>query len=305
MSNTQYFLGWEVKLNGSKKTELFLREQIISKEVLEHKAISSGTYLELNFDDSGKLENAVAHSPDGPITDSFTNDVKKGKQRFVDYPVNTPHEFVPDKKGINYIGGEPPKYFVMPSTSSGLPVQYLGMLNHHDPAFGWILEFDLHLVCPIFLGFPELWVDYSDPFKPVILRDKKITAESSSFAYTTESEIVFNKIDFSTKPWPTLPYGGHSGVASWVQMPNIPVCPKSGEPMKLVCQLGDADLFLYQQGEEIKSVIPTTLRHNFEIDEDRSYLQDYLEKMNFWSSGDLYVHYCPASKVARYLIQNT
>lgn len=300
MDRKQYFLGWEVELIGDERTERFLRAQIVS----ENTAKGLGRFLELTFDENGKLIAAVYVNEDGPDAESYKSALDSGKQLFAEYPLNKVFEFVPDPEGINRIGGETPQNFVIPKTSSGFPVQYIGMLNHHDPAFGEILEFDLHLVCPIYLGFPELWVDYSDSTHPVIFGDEEVLASSSSFDFDENTEIVFEEITFSTQPWPSERFGGHTGAATWIQGPDIPVCPKSGEPMQLICQLGDGDL-MWKDDKPPKSVIPNTKRHNVELSEENSYLARYIEKMDFWGSGDLYVFYCPGSKVVRYLIQNT
>lgn len=311
----QYFLSIDVELDGSEKAQRFLQDQIVSEDIA--KRDGNGFYLELVFDDSGKLVDAANYDLEliKAIEEEGEDDfdeaiyrwmyedaVAEGSMRYVDYPVNNVYEFVPDAEGIHCLGGEPSASLVMPSTSPGFPVQYLGCLNSEDTAFSSLIEFDFHLMCPIFCSFREFWVDYSNPTSPLVFDEVGMTTESAIVPLTPETHIVFEKIAFNTKPWPIDSHGGHTGLATWIQEPDIPVCPKTGDLMKPLCVLG-TDM---RSDRDIVPVIPKIATHNVQNLEEDDYLyRTYLNKMTFCGGGYLYVYYCPNSKLARYTTQST
>lgn len=51
----------------------------------------------------------------------------------------------------NFVGGEPDCRLKLPILSVGYPIPYLGLLNHRDPAYSTLLEFDLHLFVRYFI----------------------------------------------------------------------------------------------------------------------------------------------------------
>lgn len=301
MSTKQYLIDTEVSFDGEKQTENFIQAQLVSEHDGKAGVEMGLSVIEVIYDDSGKIMHAKDIAKDPPFREDWYDDnVKLGKQFYVDYPVNKPYEFVPDENGLNYLGGEVPDKFVMPKSSSDNTFQYLGLLNHKDPAFSSLLDFDMHLVAPIFTNFYEgLWLDYADPMEPKLMNSDAVHDEYPDYQWKTDSEIVFHKKAFSTQAWPSSSHHGRTGVPVWVQGPEIPVCPKSGETMKLICELSDGHV-----DSDFRSVIPTTLRHNisFEDQRDRS---DSIAKMDFWGMGSLYVFYCPTSKIAHVFIQST
>jgi len=245
----------------------------------------SSSYTKLTYDTKGKLAEAkMVFNNDDQLDDIQLK--KSGKHIYKKYPVKNPSEFVHNTKGLNYLGGKPPKEFSLPTINSGHPFQYLGMLNSKDATFN--LKHDLHLVCPIYLGFNGLWLDYKDPLAPKVVNNEDMSKATNIYGLQTDHKIVYNKIRFSTKPWPAASrHGGHTGVPTWIQSPESPINPKTSQIMELICQLGDADLSVSSIAG--KSIIPKKSKRNFVLEED--YLNEDVSEMRFWGSGDLYVFY--------------
>jgi len=64
---------------------------------------------------------------------------------------------------------------------------------------------------------------------------------------------------------------GICGQPDWLQEAEIPTCPKSGKPMKFLCQLGSFS--------EIKSTFSNIVSTDG--------MAQYFEKLNFWCDGNL------------------
>ena len=265
---TQYFIGWEFMLNGTKDSDAELRGSHVSKAV----AMSSHSYTELRFEDNGTLVDGAIYSDGKPETEGglflgMQNRLKEGKHSYQEYELKHPHEFILDKNGINYLGGKPPVNFSVPKPSSGFPVQYLGLLNRKDSSFN--LAQDLHLVAPLLFDWTDsLWLDYKNPLSPIIINDDAIPIEARIDNLEGVGEFSFEKINFSTSPWPVPKMDeelGNNGVPTWVQYPEFQNSPTTGLPMDFVCQLWGIPKF----------------------------------------DGCIYVFYCRESKVVCYLYQGT
>jgi len=301
MSIKQYLLDTEIRFSGDEPSESFIKAQCVS-EPDAHAGIEMGlAVLETIYDASGKLTQ-VTEITKKPVfgPDWYTEAVTSGKQQWIDCPVNKPYEFIPDAAGINHLGGEVPVGFVMPKSSDANTFQYLGMLNCEDRAFKDLIDFDMHLVAPIFTNFYEgMWLDYADPNAPYLMNGEAVHDEYPDIIFESDSEIVFAKTPFSTKAWPSPSHDGRSGVAEWVQGPYFPTCPKTGEDMKLICQLS-----YKAHNTEHETLIPNTIRHNIKFDHGKDY-SDSIAWMDFWGWGTLYIFYSPTAKISYSFIQST
>ena len=199
------------------------------------------------------------------------------------------YEFKESKKGIHQIGGKKPNELKYPENNFISSFQYLGLINNKDQAFNW-LPFKLHLICPIYLNIEEVILDYTNELEPKIITPKETAKIDSEFLeLTKDSYIEFEsrKIELTkSDEIDDMECIGISNKPFQVQDLEIPRCPKSGKEMKFVCQL-------MTFGE-----IPVKEK-NFETDEE------YLEHMNFWCDGSLFVFCEPNSKTVGYFIQNT
>ncbi len=198
-------------------------------------------------------------------------------------------ELVENEGGKHQIGGKKPNELNYPKNNFIANFQYLGFLDNSDKNFNW-LPFKLHLIYPIYTNAEELILDYTNEVKPVIIYPESSDQIDSEFTeLTTDSYIEFDsrKIKLvKTYEIDDMNCIGVSNIPFEIQELDVPVCPKSGNIMRFVCQL-------MTFGE-----IPVKIR-NVESDYDE------LSFMNFWSDGSLFVFCEPEAKTVCYFIQNT
>lgn len=288
----QYLSGWEVTLDGQEHCRSFVKTQIVSEQTIKN----IDTFIELTFGENDLLKQVKLYSDGAELTSGSLFDNLKieealGKFEYQDYPINNVYSLELSKTGLNYLGGEPTNNFEMPPSQCIGSFQYLGLISHQDTAFNW-LPFDLHLVCPIYLDIDKVWLDYSNPLKPVIINKEEIDNVGSGYDdLKDDSFVIFEKKNFQSNKIKHLEYDiGLSGIPNWIQYPEIPFCPKSGKPMKFLLQLGD------YAGVKV-------LKTNVNPEDD--WYKTYFEEMNFWGDGDLFVFFEPETKIACYFIQNT
>lgn len=216
-----------------------------------------------------------------------------------------PHQLsflVPEEAGTSnsHLGGAPPPDFIMPgSPGIAAPFQYIGQIGN-DILSKKLPMPALHLVYPLFTTIPDyLFLDYANPNQPVVIdgfelleypygewasgsihQFKKIPVQSLPIAEVEEEE------ELTFDYW----HYGYAGLPNWVQYPQVPYCPKSGERMEFICQI---DTF-----GEIE-----TLESDLAFAGD--YFDQYSKHLNFWGDGCLFVFMHPETRVVGYLIQNT
>ena len=294
----QYFLEIDHPLDGSPESH----RRLEAKHVSEGVAKFGYEFWALHYDAKDRLIEICQYIEDHRLPEhtyeaSRQKVVEAKKHVYHDYKFLQPYEFVPNKKGINHIGGAPPCGFVVPQSSSGLSFQYLGLLSRSDSAFD--LQHDLHLVYPLFVGFHvTVWLDYKKPLAPVIMNDDKVS--DLSFDDLNEGDsITLVPMPFKTVSWPTMSrHGGHTGMPRWIQEPQVPTCPKTKEPMTLVAQLGDGEL---SAQESKKSVIPKKIVRTEDFGKF-SFTED-IETIP--GDGDLFIFFCKKSRIACYFYQGT
>ncbi|MBL7838145.1 MAG: hypothetical protein JNM67_11560 [Bacteroidetes bacterium] len=283
-----FLAGWEVHLNGDQLCENFIATQITDKKTAQSFFIS----LELIFENE-KLTKAYQYENYGTLEKSIrelANDETDLTYRQIEqFEENKLLYLSEDDEGIHQIGGEKPINFQIPKCSCKAPFQYLGFINHTDKYFSW-LPFNVNLTCPIYLNFDKVFLDYSDPDRPILINKEEVESAGTSYEddLNENTEIVFNEMKFNFYEEGEFTGSNIAGIPNWIQYPDIPVCPVSGNRMKFLCQING--------GVSVK-------RSNVKPKDE--WYRQYFEKMNFWGDGDLYVFFEPTSKVACYLIQNT
>jgi len=295
-SKTQYFAGNEFSFEDTPESYAGLEAHHISQEV----ACSLDTCTALYFDTKNTLvEIREYHKERRWAGDGYSAGlheiVASGGCKYVNYKLNIPCEFVPTKSGKNHIGGKPPEGFVIPKTTAGNLFQYFGRLHHKDALFG--LDHDFHLVYPLYSDFNvKIWLDYQNPMAPEVINHEEVTDLYIDKDRFSNEKVCFDKIPFKTVPWPKKArHGGHSGVPLWIQFPEVPACPKTKKPMRLICQLGDGDL----STKELKN----TVMPEKPVRRDGFSSKDVMD--NLTSDLDLYVFYSKEAQVACYLAQGT
>jgi hypothetical protein len=201
----------------------------------------------------------------------------------------------------NYLGGDKPDNFKLPTNPRiKTPFQYLGKISKCDNNFGWLPFNELHLIYPLFSGIiGHLYLDYSDPFAPEII-DRNLFSETYYGEMDLNGVHKFSKIYLTTKSIKRIEnledlvfdywHLGMSGVPFWIQAPDIPRCPITGNLMKFVCQINSSDEIQVQESN-LKSEV--------------SYFENVNKNLKFWGSGELFIFLEPNSKIVSYLIQDT
>jgi len=282
MEKRIYLAGFEVHFNGSPQCQNFIATQATNRETVER--IPNG--IELVF------ENDM-------LVKAYDYDEGSKQERHLEadeigfpYTEVTPHrilQLAESSTGVHQLGGEIPNGVNFPDNDCVVPFQYLGHISHEAKAFSW-LPFTIHLMCPIYLNIGNVFLDYSNPAKPVIINRADVERADTSYEddLNKDSAIVFEALNFNFEDATEFPGSVHAGIPNWIQYPAIPVCPKSGKRMTFLCQLYGG------VGVERTNV----KAHN-------EYYSRYYEEMNFWGDGELFVFFEPTSKVACYFIQNT
>ena len=273
-------------LDGSDYCNLILENQITYKKTVENVG-----GLALIFKNE-KLIKATEYEYNNGFFYSKERELKSNEIE-LQIPNYQPHKIIRYKEnenGIHQIGGYFSDEFLQPENNCIAPFQYLGFIDNKDKFFDW-LPFKVHLTCPIFLDFEEIFLDYSNPQKPVIINRNEVEKLTTAYdeelnqnSYIKYKSKRFNFIEDDKFSLEEI----QSGLPRWIQGIHIPKCPKTGKRMRYLCQM--------YGGTETEET-------NIAGRDD--WYQHYFEQMDFWGSGDLYVFFEPDSKVACYFIQNT
>ncbi|WP_162051353.1 hypothetical protein [Pontibacter pamirensis] len=210
--------------------------------------------------------------------------------------IQSQFEFVEDSAGLHQLGGEIPRDFKIPENEFKGGFQYLGYIENKDKFFDW-LPFKLNLICPIFLDFDYVFLDYENANEPKLLYPLNTSEITTAYdELDKDSRVTYNSLSCSLKPFKGVDDDnefeiiGLAGRPHWIQAEDYPICPKTKKKMKFVCQL--------MSNGHVKAK-----SRNFRSEDD--YYEKIFEEMNFWCDGALKVFFEPTSKVACYFIQNT
>lgn len=287
-----YLAGWEVVLDGEEHFESFLETQSVDKRTAE----KGRSYIQLIYGEDDLLADARlfidgVQETSGHIFNNLKSSEAIGRLKYKELRVNKIFNFTEDPDGMHWMGGEGPVGFQFPENNCPGSFQYIGFINRNDPSFSW-LPFSLNLVCPVYVDFFQLWLDYSDPAKPVVINSSEINSAGTAYEdLKKDSVVIFNQVMFRTEENSGYGYDfGFTGVPEWIQYPDIPRCPKINKTMRFVCQLvSDTGV-----GTRTTNVKP-----------EKEWYRQYFEEMNFWGDGDLFVFFEPEAKIACYFIQHT
>lgn len=288
MKQKIFLEGSEVRLNGDEQCYRFLNTQAISGSL----AKSSADALELVFE-NGKLNQKFNWQYE--FRDQLELEEDEIGFPYFSAPIHDYFALKAGKEGYSFLGGELPEGFQLPKLGACPSFQFIGTLSPKTEGLEW-LPFDLHLAAPIYGSFLQLFLDYSDPFRPQIWdSDSYLNSNYEDEYVKFDTELVYEKQFLKSKKLKKMPdffeeNPGYLGVPHWIQNPQILNCPKTGELMRFVAQFG--------RGIDIK-----LKRANIEVP-DEGYYAELLGRMNFWADGDLYVFLNPNSKMVYIIIQH-
>ncbi len=201
------------------------------------------------------------------------------------------------ENGINSIGGKANSEINIPELETS-PIVYFGCVSKNESHFPKI-DFDLHLLCPIFIDLQSpVFFDYSNPKQPKLIRDNvdsnfhQLFEDIPSDAYIEYKKLNFKfenppsrKIQVGVHEFDMMPEEiGHTGIPNWIHDENWLNCPISGNKMEFLFQIGDINDSETVIGQEIL---------------DKESFDPYLH----FGHGYLYVFYEPESKVVGYINQ--
>ena len=273
---------------------------------------------EIHFDEGGR---SVAGrilsdmSPDHPWQKRVQEDVAHGRLSAL---ATAPHKLWSSLRapvGRNQLGGRLPEGFALPEAedfASGYG--YVGTLTGRDPAFDWLGR-DIHLIWPFFCDFhPPLFLDISDPLQPQLIRRSRCAMldASTGDVLPLDEDMVPEEADeiadvFADEParprfepyrFDMVPHRGagfgeadgvHAGAPVWVQYPEVPLDPETGEVMRYLCQV---------------SARPALLSTSARPDPGSVYHPAF-ERMDFWGAGVLFAFISDSSKTLCLLVQNS
>ena len=201
-------------------------------------------------------------------------------------------ELVRDENGKHQIGGKVPEEFKIPENEFIANFQYLGYIDSLDPLFSW-LPFKVNLIHPIYTDEYFVYLDYSNPDSPTIIKPLDTASSTSAFdEIDKNSIIIFESIKVSAEEKSEIDEFksiGLCGEPEWLQGAENPICPKSGNAMRFLCQLGSFG--------DIKATFSNV--------EPTDGMEEYFENLNFWCDGNIYIYIEPTSKTVCYTMQNT
>ncbi|MFC6226157.1 hypothetical protein ACFP2F_23135 [Hymenobacter artigasi] len=151
------------------------------------------------------------------------------------------YELIRNEKGKHQIGGDVPTNFEVPDNEFLGGFQYLGYIDNSDPLFSW-LPFRVNLIHPTYCDEYFIYLDYDNPSAPKIIEPQDTAASTSAFDEVNKnSKIIFEGIKVRAEAKSEIDEYesiGMAGEPDWLQDAEIPTCPRSGKPMKFLCQLG-------------------------------------------------------------------
>ena len=277
--------GWEIDFENPDKLKKTLLTQGIDKAGFDFfKTAQTATEIVIKQETIVKV-----------VQRSLTE--KKSKKANVplpilDWPDRELFFFVKDPDGNHKLGGNPPSDFKFPFHENlKTPFIYIGSIDISDEKFEWINLPSLDLAYPIYECNFGIFMDYSNPKKPEILNPD--TFDDAWFedsmkgidkvCFNEQRYSVTNRLDLQSydKDQDNILLGG---VPLWCHVPDIPICPKTGEIMRFVCSIKSDDTIRLKNCNDFKNL-------------------PFGKYLVFGDHGHLFVFYHPVSKVLYMNIQ--
>ncbi len=196
------------------------------------------------------------------------------------------------KSGPHYAGGHLPKDLIVPSQNFKGGIQYIGLINNQDDAFKW-LPFSIHMICPIYINWVEVYMDYSDPMAPIVIEEESFDMQSNFDFLDTNSINIFEQHYFESNlvKIDDLSIGDLiSPEGDYIKNDFWPICPISKTKMKFVCRI---------YGSNKLRSIQTNIRV-----EDESDVVYFNALDSFGNDGELLVFINTETKVICYYIND-
>lgn len=283
----KYFAGWEVNFkNKSDLTKFMLNHAVTKRGFDTVKQLQNSITIEIV---SNKIVAAYNHekTETGFTKEKIVEDIELPLLNLKEHEVFFLEK---DPKGNHIIGGHKPKYFNLPYHKKlKTAFQFIASIDTKDKFFNWINLDRLNIAYPMLEYVHGLFLDYTDSNNPKLLNPEAISGDIYTPEVAKEKDVEFKETHFkctsifSRRHEFNDPY--LCGVPIWLQAPQYPVCPKTGELMKFVCTICS--------DSEIPVVNNSTVKNHL------------FKYLNFGDYGYLYVFYHPKSKILYLDFQTT
>ena len=295
----QFIHAYSVNLTNEQDFRKLINTQGIFEEEFEIKRKTGSTSLQLRYDDNFLSQiKCIDEFNDEEI------ELNEGarKFRYFEQNKNRINFLIPsDNNSHSYLGEDTQEEFKVPIHESiKVPFQIIGKLSGKDQVFNWLPFEDFYITYPLFSSIADfLFLDYSNPVAPKLLGEYP-NVEYPFGEMENNGVHKFQKTNLKVRSIKNLRkeedldfdywYFGTTGVPSWIQHPEIPVCPIGGKTMKFIGQI--------RTNKSIK-VKDSNLISN------EPYFDEYANHLCFWGSGELYVFIEPESRIVGMLIQDS
>lgn len=292
----QYVSEVALDFSGDATTRFALEMHHVSEGTAAAMGADGRPVVELTFDDGRLAEARLA----GDLTHVHRDTIEE----FADLPHRsslTPLAGAPvvplmledDPDGTSRIGGPPPDRLVMPNADFTSGYHFIGEMDLAHIGGAGVVP----LIYPLFLDYhPPVFLDVSDLLRPKVFPvsegrivnlakpDRPFTTDAIPYGPRQEDgdvteifrdggSVIFQEFRGTFRPADLSIPGGQitAGIPDWIQNPELPLCPKTGAPMRFLAQIGGGR--------------PAVAR---DIDVGGWDLDYRFEEMTFWTDGVLF-----------------
>ncbi|MEM9966645.1 MAG: hypothetical protein AAF755_00950 [Pseudomonadota bacterium] len=291
-----FITNWEMNLSNP---DLFAADLALHA-VSDTEPPTVGYGVALGYDGDDRLVKAQIWE-DGRLSDYTGSRKLRRWKPFFGHPfpkaakVNPLVAFFPEdaSRMPHQIGGKMPEGFEIPKMRNPAGLQYVATLKPTENVLkGW--DHPLHVVFPLFLAhFSRLDLDYGNPMAPVVIDEDAFEKAMGLHDFNYEDIRNPSEIRYARQRFFDADVGvgvryirddqiGGAGAPIWFQSPELPRCPKSGNHMEFVAQLGSPH-WLKVIGKPFKKL--------------PSHHADAFSTFGFYGSGTAYIFYMPETKI--------